>query len=1105
MTRPTPSPAGEGGVSGSAFHGPTALLSGLHGTQNNFYTVPRTPVSWPHQVGVLPRQADCFQHRAAVEALEEATTGGGTAILCQVLAGTGGVGKTQLAANFARHAWAEGAVDLLTWVTASSREAITASYAQAAAEILGADQADPERAAAAFLAWLEPKQPDRGSGGCRWMVVLDDLGDPADLRGLWPPASALGRTLVTTRRRDAALTGLGRKLVKVGLFTEREAIAYLTSALAVHDRHDSGEQITGLAGDLGYLPLALAQAAAYLVDAGLDCATYRQHLADRAGTLDDVLPDPSGLPDDQAVTVAAAWALSIERADLLRPLGLARPTLQLVAMLDPNGIPAAVLTSEPALAYLAQHRTTTADTGHPQAQSGKATAAEANRALLTLHRLSLIDHTPDSHQQTVRVHQLIQRATRDPLGAQHRDDLARTAADALTSAWPDIDRDITLAQALRANATTLIRHAGSTLYGHGVHPLLFRVGKSLAQSGQSGAAATHFERMETIAHRHLGPDHPDTLTTRHELADCRGDAGDSAGAAAAYEQLLADRIRVLGKDHPDTLTTRDYFAYWRGKVGESAWAMAAYEQLLVDRLRVQGEDHPDTLTTRGNLANWRGEMGDVVGAVAAYEQLLVDQIRVLGEDHPDALTTRHQVAYWRGEMGDVAGAVAAYKQLLVDHIRVLGKYHLVTLSTRGNLASMQGEMGDAAGAVAAYEELLPDRIRVLGEDHPDTLTTRHQVAYWRGEMGDAAGAIAAYEELLPDRIRVLGQDHPDILTTRGNLANWWGEMGDAAGAVAAYEELLVDQIRVLGEDHPDTLTTRHQVAYWRGEMGDAAGAMAAYEELLPDRIRVLGEDHPDTLTTRGNHANWRGETGDAAGAVAAYEELLTDQLRVLGQDHPDTLTTREELALWRGETGDAAGAVAAYGQLLAAQQRVLGEDHPDALTTRQDLAYWRWEAGDEAGALAVYEQLLEGTHMTFAGTSGVTVPVLPGWEDRSQTIVVRTRRAEEFAANIVVVREAVRGRSMEQFIGQHLNTLGKTFEALDIRRNERATLGAHSGHLIDYTFEANDKEYRQTQFFLTTDTSIITFTASHLSSQFPAFWPLAERIIEASRVEGESH
>ncbi|EST18762.1 NB-ARC domain-containing protein [Streptomyces roseochromogenus] len=165
---------------------------------------------------MLPSRALSFQYRAEVDQLRMAVDSGGTAVLSQVLTGIGGLGKTQLAADYARTAWDSGGVDVLVWITASSRSAITASYAQAGVEVLAADPGDPEQGARAFLAWLEPKT---GQKPCRWLVVLDDVADPADMRGWWPPVSPHGRVLVTTRRREAALTGAGRRLVTVGLFT----------------------------------------------------------------------------------------------------------------------------------------------------------------------------------------------------------------------------------------------------------------------------------------------------------------------------------------------------------------------------------------------------------------------------------------------------------------------------------------------------------------------------------------------------------------------------------------------------------------------------------------------------------------------------------------------------------------------------------------------------------------------------------------------------------------------------------------------------------------------------------------------------------------------
>ncbi|MGX1727779.1 tetratricopeptide repeat protein [Streptomyces diastaticus] len=834
---------------------------------------------------MLPPRALSFQHRAEVDQLRTAVDGGGTAVLSQVLTGTGGVGKTQLAADYARTAWDSGSVDVLVWISASSRSAVTNGYAQAGVEVLGADPTDTEKATREFLAWLEPKT---GTKPCRWLVVLDDLADPADLRGLWPPASPRGRTLVTTRRRDAALTGAGRRLVHVGLFMPWEAAAYLTEVLAAHDHTEPAEQINALAADLGHLPLALAQAAAYLVDAELACADYRELFADRMRKLADLLPESSSLPDDQAVTVAATWSLSIERADQLRPAGLARPMIQLAAMLDPNGIPATVLTSQPALAHVTEHRTSNGtDSTH---QSAPVSAEDAVRALRALHRLSLIDHSPPTPHQAVRVHQLIQRATRDALTPDQHDRVALTAADALSAAWPDVERDTGLARTLRANVTALTHTAEASLYLRSApHRVLFRAGQSLGQAGQVTAAIAHFDRLTEATRHRLGPDHTHALGALNMLARWRGEAGDAAGAVAAFEELLADQVRSLGPDHIDTLMTRRALAGWRGEAGDAAGAAAAFEELLADPAWLLGPDSPDTLAVRDELARWRGETGDAAGAAAARKNLLADRVRVLGPDHPDTLNTRHELARWQGMAGDAAGAAAALEELLPDQERVMGADHPDTLNTEFNLAWWRG----AAGDTAALEELLADRARALGPDHLHTLIAHVGLAHWRGDAQDATGPAAALKELLaPDPARLPGPDLPDNLNARNKLARLRSD-------AAAWKKQLVDQVRVLGPGHPRALVARHELAELRGKAGDAAGAVAAFQELLADRTRVLGPDHPDTLMTRYEIAGWRGEAGDGAGALAAFRELLIDQMRVLGPDHPKTLSTRRALTEWQ--------------------------------------------------------------------------------------------------------------------------------------------------------------------------------------------------------------
>jgi len=264
--------------------------------------------------------------------------------------------------------------------------------------------------------------------------------------------------------------------------------------------------------------------------------------------------------------------------------------------------------------------------------------------------------------------------------------------------------------------------------------------------------------------------------------------GHSGNYPAARDllQLIADAHRdddVYGPEHPDTMTARGNLAYWTGEAGDAAGARDQYAKLLPIRERILGPEHPDTLTTRGNLARWTGEAGDAAGARDQLAALLPFFDRVWGPDHRETLTARGNLAYWTGEAGDAAGARDQYAKLLPIRERVLGPEHPHTLTTRGNLAGWTGRAGDTAGARDQYAALLPIRERVLGPEHPHTLSTRHNLAGWTGRAGDAAGARDQYAALLPIRERVLGPEHPDTLSARANLTYWTGRAEDDARKV----------------------------------------------------------------------------------------------------------------------------------------------------------------------------------------------------------------------------------------------------------------------------------------------------------------------------------
>ncbi|MFD0427805.1 hypothetical protein ACFQ60_04995 [Streptomyces zhihengii] len=197
----------------------------------------------PVVVGRPPGDAAALRRRDGIAARIDAGLADAT-VRRVLLTGAGGVGKSQLAAA-AFHRGGRRA-RLLLWVPAGNRASVLQSYARAwrALPRLGAGgDADPhpgdgtpagpygtggddETQADLFLVWLR-------STDVPWLIVLDDVDDLGEMAGLWPEGDA-GRSLVTTRRRDAALLRPGVRVVTVGVFTADEAVGYLAERLAPH-------------------------------------------------------------------------------------------------------------------------------------------------------------------------------------------------------------------------------------------------------------------------------------------------------------------------------------------------------------------------------------------------------------------------------------------------------------------------------------------------------------------------------------------------------------------------------------------------------------------------------------------------------------------------------------------------------------------------------------------------------------------------------------------------------------------------------------------------------------------------------------------------------
>jgi Tetratricopeptide repeat/Domain of unknown function (DUF4062) len=547
-------------------------LAGRHHRQGGL--VPAVVVT-----GEIPQEPLGFQPRADLLAALDAPGRGPGVRVVHALTGMRGVGKTHLSAAYARAKLAAG-WRLVAWVNAEEAGGVLAGLAEIATALGLAGAEDGQVAGRAVRHWLE-------ADGDRCLLVFDNATDPGLLRPFLPAAGKC-RVIITSNQQAVAALGAG---VAVDVFTEPEALTFLAARTGQADAVGARE----LAAEIGFLPLALAQAAAVIAVQHLPYATYLERLR-RLPVGDLLAAEEAG---DYPQGVAAAVLLSLEAARAGEDGEACGAVMDLVAVLSPAGV-----------------RRSLVQAAAGQGLAGRdgpvsALAPEiADRVLGRLAGASLLTFSVDG--SAVTAHRLVMRVIRENLAA----------SDALTAVCE------AAAQLLDGQAASLQQswHQDRAASRDLVEQII-ALDDSAAGCPPGSGLDFRMDRLRAWA-----------LWFLNEL-------GDSAEQAIVIgERLVADRERLLGPDHPDTLTTRNNLAaaYWSAsRIDE---AIALDEQTLAARERVMGPDHPDTLSTRSNLANDYRAVGRIDEAIALHEQTLAARERLLGPDHPDILNSRNNLA-----------------------------------------------------------------------------------------------------------------------------------------------------------------------------------------------------------------------------------------------------------------------------------------------------------------------------------------------------------------------------------------------------------------------------------------------------------------------------
>ena len=385
-----------------------ALLAGVSGGRAKPTGAPAFPiaggagerVSRPGDGAAIfnvPVLTHTFIGRAGpLDRLARGLDGDGVVAVTQVHAihGLGGVGKTQLAARYARTHRDD--YDVIWWLRAEQTATLRADLAALAAAlglVEGAD-VDEQDAIDGAHGWLERHG--------RWLLVFDNATGPDAIVGLVPEGA--GGHVVITSRAHADWRTLHADTLQLDVWERAESRAFLRERTGERDE----VALDAVAQALGDLPLALEQAAAYSNTVAITLTGYVQRLRDRAPELFG-----AGQPTGYEHTVATVWQLAFEQ---IAKHPVASRLLLVCAHLAPERIPRELVEA-------AAHN----------GDVPEVTGQQTDEAVTLLLAYAVLTR---SAEQTFGMHRLIAQLTRDNADPDAQARAVSAAVSVLDQSWP---------------------------------------------------------------------------------------------------------------------------------------------------------------------------------------------------------------------------------------------------------------------------------------------------------------------------------------------------------------------------------------------------------------------------------------------------------------------------------------------------------------------------------------------------------------------------------------------------------------------------------------------------------------------------------------------
>ncbi len=638
-------------------------------------------------------------------ALDKALTKDGPAALgqTQAISGLGGIGKTQIAVEYAyRHRNKYRAV---LWCRAGTEADLAAGFQEIARmlELPDGEIREQAKAVASVRQWLE-----REAG---WLLVLDNADDPETV-ARFLPAAHRGHVLLTSRAWNLNRLKVVRPF-RLKPLERGESVRFLLKRTVRDEAVEAEKEVASeVAEELGDLPLALEQAAAYIYDRQTRFDAYLASYRERRLRLLEL-----GEPADYPASVATTWALNFEEVE--KTSAASAELLRLSVFLAPDAIP---------LELLAKGGSELGS----ELSKGLANVNEdplaLDELLAPLARFSLIER--DIEKQTYRIHRLVQAVLKDALDGTERRLWAERTVRAMNKAFPDPDlENWPLCERLQpqALAVALLIEAYSFDFEE-AGQLLNDTGLFASQRARYPDGERLFQRSITIMEEAIGPRHPDLAKVLNNLAGTYFHQGRFSEAEPLYRRSLEIFEVELGSEHLDVATALNNLAEVYHSQGRLSEAEQLFQRSLVIKEKSLGPDHPSLATTLNNLAGVYYAQGRLLEAEPLMRRDLAITERELGPEHPAVAIGLNNLAYLYHKQARFAESEELYQRALVILEQSTGQNHPRFARTLSNLANLFWHQDRYSEAEPLYRRSLAIREKILRDGHPDIVASLQSLA-----------------------------------------------------------------------------------------------------------------------------------------------------------------------------------------------------------------------------------------------------------------------------------------------------------------------------------------------------------------------------------------